>query len=60
MCTTTLLPVPLALEPDISFVFLGSGNYRVACSLEFSRFHYSPIITTSVLLCADDAVPYRV
>ena len=56
MSSTTLLPVPLALEPDISLVFLSSSDYRVACSHEFSGFHYTPIIPTSVLLRADDAV----
>lgn len=56
MSTTALLPVPLALEQNISFVFLGSRDYRVACSHEFFGFHYTPIIPTSVLLCTDDAV----
>jgi hypothetical protein len=56
MSSTTLLPVPLALEPNIALLLVGPGNYRVACSLEFSHFHYTPIIPTSMLLCADDAV----
>ena len=59
MSSTTLLPVPLALEVNIFLPLFGSGNYRVACSLEFSRFHYAPIVTTSVLLCTDNAVSYR-